>query len=79
VLGMGSGLGVKVPYRSGWQKLLAKGKGACREIRSEGSRRQSPDLRNTNRIEGCGIRASLRVKAKPRPSRDDVVNAVDVG
>jgi hypothetical protein len=26
---------------------------------------QSPDPRNTNRIEGYGIRASLRVKAKP--------------
>ena len=26
---------------------------------------QSPDPRNTNRIEGYGIRANLRVKAKP--------------
>jgi hypothetical protein len=76
---MDSGLRVKVPYRSGWQKLLAKGKGAYREIRSEGSRRQSPDLRNTNRIEGYGIWVSLRVKAKPMPSRDAVVNAADVG
>jgi hypothetical protein len=66
VLGMDSGLRVQVPYRSGWQKLLAEGKGACREVRSEGSRRQNPDLSNTNRIEGCGIRVSLRDKAKPK-------------
>ena len=32
---------------------------------SEGSRRQSSDPRNTNRIKGCGIGVSLRDKAKP--------------
>lgn len=56
---------VRVLYRSGWWKLLAEGKGVHREVGSEGSRRQSPDPRNTNRISGCIIGASLREKAKP--------------
>jgi hypothetical protein len=62
---MGNGLGVKVPCRSRWWKLLAKGKGVHREVGSEGSRRQSPDSRDTNRIKGCGTWASLRDKTKP--------------
>ena len=36
-----------------------------REVEPERSRRQNPDPRNTNRISGCIIGASLRDKAKP--------------
>ncbi len=64
--GMGSRLGVEVPYRSRWRKLLAKGKGVIhREVEPERSRRQNSDPRNTNRISGWIRRASLRDKAKP--------------
>jgi hypothetical protein len=48
-------------------KLLADGKGVHREgggRGAEGSRRQSPDPRNTNRIPGYIFRTSLREKAK---------------
>ena len=63
--GMGNGLGVQVPCRSRWWKLLAKGKGVHREVGSEGSRRQNSDPRNTNRIKGCDIGASPRDRMKP--------------
>jgi hypothetical protein len=46
-------------------KPLAKGKGACGDAGSEGSRRQSPDLRNTNRVRGYRTWVSLQHKVKP--------------
>ena len=46
--------------------MLAEGKVVHREVGSEGSRRQNADLRNTNRISGCIIRASLRDKGEGR-------------
>ncbi len=45
--------------------LSASGTGVPHEGGSEESRRKKADLRNTNRISGCIIRASLRDKAKP--------------
>ena len=53
------------PFQVLMAETGAEGKGAYREVRSGGSRMQIPDPRNTNRIEGCDIRASLRHKAKP--------------
>ncbi|AQS58084.1 hypothetical protein B0537_02620 [Desulforamulus ferrireducens] len=63
--GMGDSFRVKVPNR-GWQhQLLAKSKGVHREVESERSWRQIPDLRYTNHIRGCYIRARLPDKSKP--------------
>lgn len=53
------------PFQVLMAETVAEGKGAYREVRSGGSRMQNPDRRNTNRIEGCDIRASLHDKAKP--------------
>ncbi len=47
---MGSSYRVKVPSRGWRDQLLAKGKGVHREVESERSRRQTSDLRYTNRI-----------------------------
>jgi hypothetical protein len=65
VPGMSSCVKGESPFQVLMAETVAEGKGAYREIRSGGSRMQSPDPRNTNRIEGCGTRASLRDKAKP--------------
>lgn len=47
---MGDSYRVKVP-NGGWlYQPLAQGKGVDREVESEGSRRQNPDLRYTNPI-----------------------------
>ena len=63
--GMGGSYRVKV-LNGGWlYQPLAQGKGVRREAESEGSRRQSPDLRYTNPIRGCCTRVSLRNKVKP--------------
>jgi len=49
-----------------WQRgVLAKSKGVHREVESEGSWRQSPDLTNRNRIEGHLGWVSLQNKTKP--------------
>ena len=43
-------LAVRVRYGGWLPQPLAEGQGVRREAGSEGSRRQSPDLRDTNRI-----------------------------
>jgi hypothetical protein len=65
VPGMDSCAKGESPFQVLMAETVAEGKGAYREVRSGGSRMQSPDPRNTNRIEGCGIRASLHDKVKP--------------
>jgi hypothetical protein len=66
VPGMNSCVKGESPFQALMVETVAEGKGAYREVRSGGSRMQSPDPRNTNRIEGCDIRASLHDKAKPK-------------
>ena len=63
--GTGVNLMVKVHCRRGSTSLLAEGKGVHREAESEGSRRQTPEPRNTNLKRGWLIRASLLDKIKP--------------
>jgi len=66
---MGDNLGVKVPC-GGWQhQPLANGKGVHGDVESEGSPRQNPDPRTTNRGRGRHIRASLQDKAKPNAAK----------
>jgi hypothetical protein len=49
---MGDDYRVKVPNAPRQKEALAKGKGVHREVESEGSRRQNPDLTNRNFIKG---------------------------
>ena len=49
--------------------MLAEGKGVHREVESEGSRRQSPELTNRNRIRGMARRTSLRLEVKSKDRR----------
>jgi len=67
--GMGVNLVVRVHYRRGSTSLLAKGKGAHREVGSEGSRRQSHGPMDKNPIRGLTIRMSWRNTAKSQAAK----------
>ena len=56
---------VKVRYGGWLPQPLAEGQGVRREAESEGSRRQSPDPRDTNRIGGYLDRARRPDTSKP--------------
>jgi len=70
---------VKVPRPPGSGKVIAKGKGVHREVKSEGSRRQSSGLTNRNRIEGRKQEVRLQQKLKPNNCTELFsVNAADI-
>ena len=73
----GSDLEVRVLWGSRWQEPLAEQQPFHREVSWEGSCRQSPGLRNTNRIRGVyemGERAK-RLEARCHPDRVGVYAA----
>src|SRR5271157_1065667 len=49
---------------------VSERQGRHREVRSEGSRKQTCDLRNTKRIRGCPSRASWQRTTKPNAIKD---------